>query len=193
MATQNTNPFVVTPESVIDSGWYVNSGASNHVANDHNSLTNAYEYGGKERVIVGNGRALPITHIGSCHIPADVALLNLHNMLCVPAIAKNLISVSKLVQNNKVFIEFHSSSCFIKDINTGQMVLKGELDDGLYIFEKTKATGSASNVGKTNLKSIGRIMACSTEVKNICVIFVSKSILHQMLGHPSSKVLNDVV
>lgn len=46
MATQNTNPFVVTPESVIDSGWYVNSGASNHVANDHNSLTNAYEYGG---------------------------------------------------------------------------------------------------------------------------------------------------
>lgn len=81
----------------------------------------------------------------------------------------------------------------MEDINTGQMVLKGELDDGLYIFEKTKATGSASNVGKTNLKSIGRIMACSTEVKNICVIFVSKSILHQMLGHPSSKVLNDVV
>lgn len=31
MTTQNSNPFVATPESMIDSGWYVDSGASNHI------------------------------------------------------------------------------------------------------------------------------------------------------------------
>lgn len=57
--------LVANPETVIDPNWYVDSGASNHVTSDFNNVTNSMPYGGKEKVVVGNGTALPISHIGT--------------------------------------------------------------------------------------------------------------------------------
>lgn len=53
-------------------------------------------------------------------------------MLCVPAIAKNLVSTSKLAQDNSIYSEFHGDYCVVKDKRTDRMVLKGTLRDGLY-------------------------------------------------------------
>lgn len=77
METQNFNPFVATPKSVVGPNWYVDSGASNHVTPDTSNMTNPFEYGGKECVTVGNGNSLSISHVGSCLLSSDVGLLKL--------------------------------------------------------------------------------------------------------------------
>ncbi|XP_038890806.1 uncharacterized protein LOC120080262 [Benincasa hispida] len=113
MATQSTNPFVATPKSVTDLIWYIANGTSNHVASDHSSLTNSYDYGGKA-----------------------------------------------------------------KDITTSQVLMKRELDDGLYRIGPMKATGSASDLGKTSLKLDVQIIAYSVVAKNTSFNVLSKFILH---------------
>lgn len=53
--------------------------------------------------------------------------LMFNNILHVPNITLNLISVSKLERDNKVYFEFHANKCFVK-LEASNMVL---LDDFL--------------------------------------------------------------
>ncbi|KAA0036141.1 retrotransposon protein, putative, Ty1-copia subclass [Cucumis melo var. makuwa] len=55
VTTYNSNSFV-TPETVIDSNWYVDNGATNHVTADYSNLSNPLKYSGIEHVIVGNAQ-----------------------------------------------------------------------------------------------------------------------------------------
>lgn len=132
MVTHNGNSFIARPETVIDPNWYVDSGATNHVTPDYQNIQQPIDYGGNECVTVGNGSNLFVSHIGSSYICSNSGVLNLENVLCVLAITKNLISVSKLTQDNDVFVELHADSCFVKDAQMGKLVLEGTLNDGLY-------------------------------------------------------------
>ncbi|KAL4038453.1 hypothetical protein IC575_002074 [Cucumis melo] len=119
VSTQNATPFA-TPDTVVDPNWYIDSGATNHVTRECSNMTNPTEYSGIEKVTVGNGNRLNISYVGNtCLTDGDKSLV-LKNILCVPDIAKNLISVSKLAQDNHIYIEFHGYCCFIKDKSTGK-------------------------------------------------------------------------
>ncbi|KAL5856782.1 hypothetical protein ACOSQ3_004240 [Xanthoceras sorbifolium] len=61
---QQFQAFYATPETVADQSWYVDSGATNHITADMNNLSMRSEYRGKEKLIVGNGNQLTISHIG---------------------------------------------------------------------------------------------------------------------------------
>lgn len=132
VSTTSKNLFVTNSETGYDSSWYVDSGASNHVTRDYSQLMSPIDYGGKKTVKVGNGNELPISHLGSSVVHTNAGDLNLENVLCVPAITKNLVSVSKLASDNNVFTEFHDDFCLVKDKGTGSVVLTGTLKDGLY-------------------------------------------------------------
>lgn len=67
----------------------------------------------------------------------------LNNILHVPAITKNLLNISKLLYNNAILIEFHPTLCFVKDKNTGTILLKGIVRGGLYQVEGLIAVYSA--------------------------------------------------
>jgi len=41
--------------------------------------------------------------------------LNLHNVLYVPEITKNLLSVSELTADNNTLVEFDANYCYVKD------------------------------------------------------------------------------
>lgn len=56
---------------------------------------------------------------------------------------KNLMSVSKLIANNDVLIEFGSYGCQVKDKNTGIILLKGKLRNGLYEFQNPRQNNHA--------------------------------------------------
>jgi histone deacetylase 1/2 len=67
------------------------------------------------------------TSPGSC--------LTLNNLLLVPSITKNLISVSRFAQDNKVFFELHPTFCLVKSQATSEVLLHGIVGkDGLYRF-----------------------------------------------------------
>ena len=102
-----------SPGYVNNTYWYPDSGATNHVTSDLNNLTFGIECHGYNKIHMGNGEGLNISHIG--HSVFSSRVLYLKNLLCVSLITKNLISVSQFSKDNNVFFEFHHDSCFVKD------------------------------------------------------------------------------
>lgn len=88
--------------------WLLDSGATHHMTSDLNNLAMHHPYSGDDAVLIGDGSGLPITHAGSLSLPSSSRNLTLNNVLCVPNIAKNLISVYRLCNANKVSVEFFS-------------------------------------------------------------------------------------
>uniref|UniRef100_A0A803PRX7 Reverse transcriptase Ty1/copia-type domain-containing protein n=1 Tax=Cannabis sativa TaxID=3483 RepID=A0A803PRX7_CANSA len=125
------------PDFGDDSGWYVDTGATNHLTNGLDSHESAIPYPSTESLAVGDGKKLLISNIGLATLPAfNSTNLKLNSVLHVPVITKNLVSVSQLTNDNFVFLEFHKSCCFVKDKKTGRVLLKGTLKDGLYVLEE---------------------------------------------------------
>ena len=93
------------------------------------------EYRGQEKLTIGNGKQLSISHIGQAYLPTHFLIpLHLENALHVPQSTKNLVNISQLIANNRVFVEFHANCCLMKDKTMGIVLLRGKLRDGLYLL-----------------------------------------------------------
>ena len=81
------------------------------------NLMEKVDYGGSDRVIVGNGSGLHIHHVGNSSFYSNLSnkSLVLNKLLHVPAITKNLLSVSQFAKDNHVFFEFHPNYCCVKN------------------------------------------------------------------------------
>lgn len=95
---------------------------------------------------------------------------------------KNLFSVSKFTTNNNVLIEFDSSGCLVKDKKSGRTLLRGRLKEGLYEFQNPKIRNVCS--GNSSSRDMQYVFSASESIKKLW---------HQRLGHPSEKVLNQVL
>lgn len=83
------------PRTLEDPAWFADTGANNHETADKGNLNVVKKYEGKEKLLVGDGNPLQISHIGKMNIPIlNDKSLALNYLLHVPAIQKNLISVS---------------------------------------------------------------------------------------------------
>ena len=109
--------------------WYPNSGTSHHLTHDSNNLTTKTSYSGPDVVKIDNNIDLPIKHVGSAvyTFPCTVHKFSLHNLLHVPSISENLLSVSKFARDNNVFFEFHYDFCLVKHQETKEIFFKEKL------------------------------------------------------------------
>ena len=116
-----------------DQGWYLDSGATHHLTNNLQNLNLGMEYSGNQLLHVGNGEGVNISHIGyACfHTSCDL-FLHLNDILYVPAITKNLISISKILEDNDITIEFVANLYFIKDKKKTVHLAQGIAKEGLY-------------------------------------------------------------
>ena len=105
---------------------------------DLDNLSINSECKGKGKLYLGNGNSLTISHVGSSFIPTNTHSLALHNVLHVPKITKNLISVSQFTKDNNVIVEFFSDGCMIKEKETKQVLLRGFLNQGLYQLDTSQ-------------------------------------------------------
>ena len=111
-ATPNMQALLATPNHAPDPNWYSDSGAIHHLTSDLANLNvRANEYHGPDQIRVGNGTSLPIKHIGSTQFSTSTASFLLNNVLHVPQISKNLISVHKFTKDTNTSMDFRSS-CF---------------------------------------------------------------------------------
>ncbi|KAJ9680254.1 hypothetical protein PVL29_019536 [Vitis rotundifolia] len=83
--------------------WYLNTGASPHMTPDLSYLDQASNYTGKDRVVVENGASLPITHTSTI---SPTPSLDLLNILVVPRLMKNLLSISKLTSDFPLIVTY---------------------------------------------------------------------------------------
>ncbi|GMI93411.1 hypothetical protein HRI_003010400 [Hibiscus trionum] len=116
------------------SKWFPDSGATHHVTGESDLLVSSHMYNENGKVQLGDGSALSIQHVGQLYLGASDRTLCLDQVLYVPQITKNLMSVAKFAKDNKVFFEFHEDFCCIKDSSTSAELLRGRLDGGLYSF-----------------------------------------------------------
>nr|CAN78706.1 hypothetical protein VITISV_028658 [Vitis vinifera] len=102
--------IVATPEDLQNCCSFPDSGATNHVTHDLGNLNSGVEYNGNSKIHMGNGTGPEISHIGLSIFPSSSSpnkVLFLKNILRVPTIKKNLLSVSQFARDNNVYFEFH--------------------------------------------------------------------------------------
>ena len=120
------------PNSATAPEWLMDSGASHHVTSDLHNLSLHSPYDGSDGIMIGDGSGLPITHSGSLHLPNQNSSFLLSNVLCVPNMKQNLISVSKFCVTNNVAVEFLPFSFIVKDLRTGARLMQGRTRNGVY-------------------------------------------------------------
>ena len=91
------------------SKWFPDSGVTSHMTSDTEVVDQPALYSGNERVMVGNGQSLAISHTGSISSLILSSSLLLSNVLVVLGIKKNLISISQLTKDNNYLVTFSSS------------------------------------------------------------------------------------
>jgi gag-polypeptide of LTR copia-type/GAG-pre-integrase domain len=182
------NTFTVdsTSQDPDSSTWIVDSGSSHNVTNDVQNLNSFFSYKGTDKLHIGNGVGLEISHIGSQILQVGDYTIKLNNVLCVPKFSTNLISLSQLLLDNpSLLINFTSSSCFIKDHHLPKIPpLHITSSHGLYKFKvlPINHTLPISQVFHTSSSSSTISSRAST------------STWHARLGHPSTpttlKIIN---
>ena len=149
--------------------WYPDSGSTHHVTNDQNNIHNPIIYTGPDQLYVGNGQGLHISSTGSSKFHINSAHFKLNDILHVLLITKNLLSIHKFTSDNNVYVEFHPNFCMVKDIQTHQLLMRGEHKDGLYLLHFLQ--NRSSYIGEK----------------------ASPDTWHNRLGHPHFRVLQNIL
>ena len=105
--------------------WLLDTRASHHVTSNLNNLSLSQPYKGPDDIVIGDGTSLHITHVGHSTLSTPSNSFTLSNVLCVPSMKQNLVSVSQFCKNNNISIEFFPSFFCVKDLSTGAHLARG--------------------------------------------------------------------
>ncbi|KAI0523042.1 hypothetical protein KFK09_005432 [Dendrobium nobile] len=136
-APTNSRPpraLLANPSTTTNQDWILDSGASAHLTPDASQLYYPTAYHGSDTVSTANGSMIPIhtTGQGILPLPDTARKLHLHNLLHVPSLTHNLLSVSKLTADNSISITFDANGFIMKDRRDQHPLLLGQLHNRLY-------------------------------------------------------------
>jgi hypothetical protein len=153
----------------VDTNWYTDTGATDHITGDLNKLALREKYNGDDQIHTANGAGMNINHTGKTIIHTQTRNLNLNHVLHAPQATKNLIYVHRLTSDNNVFLEFHPNYFLIKDRRTKHTLFKGRCHKGLYPLPSASAK-----------QAFGAVKP-------------SFERWHSRLGHPASPIVQKVI
>nr|XP_009785398.1 PREDICTED: uncharacterized protein LOC104233667 [Nicotiana sylvestris]XP_016514486.1 PREDICTED: uncharacterized protein LOC107831248 [Nicotiana tabacum] len=153
--------------------WYVDTGASSHMTPTTSNLSSIQPYNGNDSVMVGNGNQLPISYTGNGNFSTHSFTFSLKNILVVPTLSCNLLSVRKFTSDNNCSIDFDAFGFSIKDYKTKRILLRCNSLGPLYSFSPS-TPGIAAH-------------------QAFVVSYASPTLWHRRLGHPSLAVLSNLV
>ena len=142
--------------------WMFDSGASCHMTGNPRALQRA-----KKTMPISidlpNGATTVATHQGSVTLGDK---LTLNNVLYVPTLQCNLISIAKLCKDMRCLVTFSDDNCVLQDCTSRTLIGAGKQLGGVYYYKEG---------------SLGAIQVNSVR---------ESSLWHNRLGHPSSEVLS---
>ena len=97
-------------------------------------LSNIQQYSGTDSVLIGDGSSLPIHGIGDTFIKQKNITLPLHDVLLVPDLTKNLLSISQLTKQFLVNCEFSNADFCVKERETGKPIITGRHKGDFYVL-----------------------------------------------------------
>ena len=107
----------------------VDSGASHHVTMDLAALALHESYTASNNVIISDGLGLSIAHIGSFSLIYLPTPLLFNNVLHMPAMSKNFISISTLCTDSLINFLFFDSFFQVQDHHMGVTLVRGQHKD----------------------------------------------------------------
>ncbi|CAI7782932.1 unnamed protein product, partial [Closterium sp. NIES-54] len=124
--------------------WFLDTGATQHMTHSASFLTNVGAPGDVKHVVFGNIKSLPVVGVGSTRLIVDGGPVDITNVLHVPGLKVNLLSVTQLAKKDvKLTIDGANMNLFWKGKQFAQGVLNGEL----YQL-KTHPGAASSNVAQ---------------------------------------------
>jgi hypothetical protein len=121
MAALNNAASTLTPPSIVGD-WLMDSGATSHMASDAGILLSHSLPPFSSHFTVGNGVSLPISSTGHTTLPLSSCPFALNNVLIVPHIIKNLLSIRKFSTTNNVSIKFDPFVFSLKELRTRRVI-----------------------------------------------------------------------
>ena len=74
--------------TIVETEWTLDTGASNHMIGKQGMLTNIRNYSSSDSILIGDGFSLPILGIGDSSIKQKNKVLPFHDVLLVPYLKK---------------------------------------------------------------------------------------------------------
>ncbi|KAF1322206.1 Integrase catalytic core protein, partial [Globisporangium splendens] len=157
--------------------WAIDSGATHHICNDKSKFCELDE-GDHGDLVVANGNKSKILGVGTVNervaLPTgEVRDLKVVNVLYVPSVGKNLLSIPQINKSNKFQVVFDGPSMNVLSKNSSKVVATADLADGLYWLRVVPSEVSKSAMVAVRSKSV--------------------STFHERMGHASPNVLRQLV
>lgn len=83
-----------------DDSWYPDTGASAHMTSKQGNLQSFSPYQGHDKIYIGDGSLLSIRAVGDSTLSSSSLSFQLKNILHVPSLKKNLLSVKQFCHDN---------------------------------------------------------------------------------------------
>jgi histone deacetylase 1/2 len=170
-STATTNSYGV------DTNWYMDTGATDHITGELDKLTVRDKYTGNDNVHAANGAGMEIDHVGHSILRSQSSQIHLNNILHVPKAHKSLVSVNRLTHDNNAYLEFHPTHFFIKDQGTKRTLLRGRSEGGLYPLPSFSSSHKKSS---SNKQAFGAVKP-------------TEALWHARLGHASLLVVQQIL
>lgn len=152
--------------------WYMDSGATSHLAADPGILKSCLNKNIDHSVVVGNGSQIPVLASGNSSIHTSSRPLSLNRILIAPDIVKNLISVRKFTRDNFCSVEFDPFGFSVKDLQTQAVLMRSNSSGDLYSLPSSHSKPSPPSSA---------------------LLSISPDLWHKRLAHINKNSLNSLI
>jgi transposase InsO family protein len=161
--------LVAALNNLSTSGWVIDTGATSHMASEDGIFLHLLPLLHPSYVTVGNGSCVTVDQCGDATLTTPSSNFGINNVLFVPALIKNLLSVRKFTHDNPCTFEFDSDGFSIKDRRTRCVICRFNSDGDLYTIPPPSPMSSPHT---------------------LLSIAAAASTWQQRLGHPGLAVLH---
>lgn len=139
--------------------FIVDSGATCHMTNNSELLSDVTNVTPPEEVILGDGRAVSVSARGNLLIDVKIGSslrkLKLHGVLLVPQLSYNLVSIAKATEAG-ITTTFYKDNCVFSDEN-GNIVAEAQKIFDLYYLKTSKTVSCSAASHKLWHRRLGHI------------------------------------
>lgn len=122
--------FCLLADNESKSRWLIDSGATDHICSDISYFSSVKRVDYDEFITIPDGSKVKIQHIGAVKLKDNMIL---ENVLHVPSLKFNLLSVHRLCKDLNYQMLFTENGCFLQDpLQKKRQIALGNIEDGLY-------------------------------------------------------------